>query len=150
MVEENLLQNELLVDLEAINHLKEIALWAKFLSVAGFAGSGIMAFIGMFAGTFLSQISDRFQSGGNTGLVAGVVMVLYVILGIILFVMFLYLYKFAVRMQHALKLNDQENLNYAFYNLKIYYRFAGILTIIYMVFLFLALLGMMIMLLATH
>lgn len=150
MLEENLLQNEMLVDIEAINHLKEIALWAKFLSIAGFAGSGIMAFIGMFAGTLISQFSPRLQSGGNTELVAGAIMVLYVILGIILFIMFLYLYKFAIKMQLALKLNDQENLNYAFYNLKIYYRFAGILTIIYMVFLFLALLGMMVMLVAAH
>lgn len=150
MPEDSLLQNELLVDSELINHLKEIALWAKFLSIAGFAGSGLMALIGVFAGTKLSQLTNKLQTVQDKQIAGALIMVVYVILGVILLLMFLYLYKFAIKMQVALKVSDQQNFNDSFYNLKIYYRFAGILTIIYMIFLFLALLGAMVMLFVFH
>lgn len=150
MSQDNLLQNELLVDADTISHLKEIALWAKFLSVAGFAGSGLMGLIGVFAGTKLSQLTNSLQSVHDTRVAGSLIIILYVVLGVILLLMFLYLYKFALKMQLALKVTDQENFNESFYNLKIYYRFAGVLTIIYMVFLFLALLGTMVMLFALH
>ena len=44
-------------------------------------------------------------------------------------------------MKVALITNDQESLNLSFQNLKVYYRFAGIITIIYLVILLLALLS---------
>ena len=51
----NFLSNELTVDAAAQNHLKETAMWAKFLGIAGFVMSAIILLIAIFAGTFSQQ-----------------------------------------------------------------------------------------------
>jgi len=55
--EESLLQNELFVDSTAQQHLKETAIWAKFLAVVGFIGSILVALVGIFAGTILGKFT---------------------------------------------------------------------------------------------
>ena len=80
----------------------------------------------------------------------GFIMVFYVIIAAVLFAMSLFLYKFGAKMQVALKTSDQDNLNLSLLNLKIYYRFAGIITIIYLGFLFLAVIGVAIAAMASH
>jgi len=64
--------------------------------------------------------------------------------------MCLFLYKFAAKMQLALKDNDQECLNLSFQHLKIHYRFAGVITIIYMALLLLTIIVVFIAALAMH
>ena len=46
--DESLLQNELVIDNVAQVHLKETAMWAKFLGIAGFIGSGFYCTGGNF------------------------------------------------------------------------------------------------------
>jgi Family of unknown function (DUF5362) len=53
--------------------------------------------------------------------------------------MSLFLFRFASKMKAALYNTDQESLNASFMNLKVLYRFMGIITIIYLVFIVLAL-----------
>ncbi len=152
LAEESLLQNELFVDSTAQQHLKETAIWAKFLAVIGFIGSILVALVGIFAGTILGKFTKALQrtNSSDNFLAGGFIAIIYIFIAAVLFIMCLFLYKFAAKMQLALKDNDQNSLNLSFQNLKIHYRFAGIITIIYMVFLFLAFIGVFIAVFAMH
>ncbi len=140
--ENNLLENELLIDSVSQVHLKETAMWAKFLAIAGFIISIIIAIGAVFAGTMFNKLTTGMPGGSKVGLMTGgVIMVMYLLIAAVAFFMSLFLFRFGVKMKVALITNDQESLNLSFQNLKVYYRFAGIITIIYLVILLLALLG---------
>jgi hypothetical protein len=139
--ENNLLENELFIDNVAQVHLKETAMWAKFLAVAGFVISALIAIGAIFAGTMFNKLTAGMPGGQGAGMMTGgVIMVMYLLIAAVAFFMALFLFRFGVKMKASLITSDQETLNLSFQNLKIYYRFAGIITIICMVFILLALL----------
>ena len=149
--ENNLLENELLIDSVSQVHLKETAMWAKFLAIAGFIISIIIAIGAVFAGTMFNKLTAGMPGGNKGGVMTGgVIMVMYLLIAAVAFFMSLFLFRFGVKMKVALIINDQESLNLSFQNLKVYYRFAGIITIIYLVILLLALLGGLIAATITH
>ena len=152
LTEESLLQNELFIDSTAQQHLKETAMWAKFLAVVGFIGSILVALVGIFAGTLLGKFTKGLQhtNSSDSFLAGGFIAIIYIFIGGVLFIMWLFLYKFAAKMQLALKDNDQDSLNLSFQHLKIHYRISGVITIIYMAFLFLAIIGVFIAALTMH
>ena len=123
------------IDANSRTHLSEAARWAKFLSIVGFVLCGLIAIVGIFAGSILSSMSSTFDGGyGNSpmgmrgmGAMAGV---LYVAIALLYFFPCLFLYRFATKMKAALASNDQQTLNTSFQNLKVMFRFVGILTII--------------------
>lgn len=140
-IENNLLENELLIDTVSLVHLKETAMWAKFLAIAGFIISILITIGAVFAGTMFNKLTAGMPGGSKVGLMTGgVIMVMYLLIAAVAFFMSLFLFRFGVKMKVALITNDQESLNLSFQNLKVYYRFAGIITIIYFVILLLALL----------
>jgi hypothetical protein len=98
---QNLLQDDLLIDNEGQIHLKETAMWAKFLGIAGFLGSGILALAAVFAGTFIGKISRGLQGRGDAAMAGGMVMIFYLVVAAIIFFMSLYLYRFSTKMQVA-------------------------------------------------
>ena len=149
--ENNLLENELLIDSVSQVHLKETAMWAKFLAIAGFIISILIAIGAVFAGTMFNKLTAGMPGGNKGGVMTGgVIMVMYLLIAAVAFFMSLFLFRFGVKMKVALIINDQESLNLSFQNLKVYYRFAGIITIIYLVILLLALLGGLIAATITH
>ena len=140
--EHNLLENELLIDNISQTHLKETAMWTKFLAITGFVLGILIAVGAVFIGTMFNKLSGGLPGGKEMGTMAGgMIMVVYLFVAAIAFFMSFFLFKFSVKMQTALKANDQETLNLSFQNLKNYYRFAGIITILYLVILLLALIG---------
>lgn len=142
--EHHLLENELLIDTITHSHLKETAMWAKFLAIAGFVMSILIAVAAIFAGTMFNKLAAGLPGGrgSGTGMMAGgMIMIVYLVIAVVAFFMALFLFRFGVKMQAALKVNDQETFNLSFQNLKMYYRFAGIITIIYLAILLLALIG---------
>ena len=109
--------------------LRETAKWAKFLSIVGFVGIGLMVLLAVF-GEYLSlnaANSNTFTFETDGG-IAGMVVVL--ILAIIYFFPVYYLYKFANNMKAALQSEEEDQLTDAFEMLKSHYKFMGILTII--------------------
>lgn len=147
--EQHLLENELLIDSVTHTHLKETAMWAKFLAIAGFVMSILIIFAAIFAGTMFNKLAPGLPAGGAM-MAGGMVMIVYLIIAAVSFFMALFLFKFGVKMQTALKVSDQETLNLAFQNLKMYYRFAGIITIIYLIILLLALVIGIVAAMFTH
>jgi small-conductance mechanosensitive channel len=140
-IEYNLLENELLIDTISQNHLKETAMWTKFLAITGFFLSALIA-IGAFVIANMFNKLTALPGGKPIGAMAGgMITIIYLFVAAIAFFMSFFLFKFSVKMQTALKANDQETLNVSFLNLKNHYRFAGIITILYLVILLLALIG---------
>ncbi|CAN5319771.1 hypothetical protein BH11BAC5_BH11BAC5_11720 [soil metagenome] len=139
--EHNLLENELLIDNISQSHLKETAMWTKFLAITGFFLSVVIAIGAIVIGNMFNKLSTLPGGKPMGEMAGGMITVIYLFVAAIAFFMSFFLFKFSVKMQMALKANDQETLNVSFLNLKNYYRFAGIVTILYLVILLLALIG---------
>jgi len=123
------------IDTSSREHLSEAAKWAKFLAIVGFVMSGLIAVIGIFAGSLFNLMTRRYSEGyGDTSAITGglavFMSILYVGIAVLVFLPYLFLYRFATRMRTALSTNDQQTLNNSFQNLKIMFRYVGIMTII--------------------
>ena len=136
---------EMSLDQTGRAHLTEAAKWAKFLSIMGFIGCGLIVLIGVFFGSLFNTLSgelnrnspygDMPTSGGFGAFAA----IMYIVIALIYFFPCLFLFRFATKMKTALAANDQETLNNSFQNLKATFRFIGILTLIGLCFWVLAL-----------
>lgn len=126
---------ELHIDPIGKGHLSEAAKWANFLAILGFIFIGLFVVMAIFGGTYLATMFGKYNrydndfSGAQSG-VAVVVIVYYVVVALLAFFAYLFLYRFAVNMKMALRANNQDLLNRSFQNLKIMYRYVGILAII--------------------
>jgi Family of unknown function (DUF5362) len=133
------------VDQTGRTHLAEAAKWAKFLSIMGFIGCGLIVLIGVFFGSFFSMFSGKLNQASPygdmpaSGGFGAAMAIMYVIIALIYFFPCLFLFRFATKMKTALASNDQETLNTSFQNLKATFRFIGILTLIGLCFWILAL-----------
>jgi hypothetical protein len=138
------------IDQSSRTHLSEAAKWAKFLAIVGFVMCGLIVIIAFFAGSFLAIMSNSYNDGyrspvrltGGTGVV---VTFFYIGIAILFFLPYLFLFRFATRMKTALNTNDQLTLNSSFQNLKIMFRYVGILTIVLLSFYALVILMVIIM-----
>jgi hypothetical protein len=120
---------ELQVDHEVTSHLRETAKWAKFLSIVGFVFIGILLVFVVIMGSVsysysLSPLAAAIPSGGFMQIVLLFAMVaLY-------FFPCLFMFQFANKMLRALRNNDQYTLVASFRQLKLCYKYVGILTLI--------------------
>ena len=138
----DLLNNDLQLTPNGISYLLESSRWGKFLAIMGFIMCGFMAVLAFFIPALFtqvppySQMSSSFSSGFRTGMT-----VVYLLLAVMMFFPCLYLYKFSVKMQTAVKNTSQENLDESLMSLKSMFKFYGILTIIILSFYALAVIG---------
>ncbi|MEP6684289.1 MAG: DUF5362 family protein [Parafilimonas sp.] len=148
-MEDNLLPNTfaLQIDNSNIPYLNEAAKWGKFLAIIGFIFCALLILCGLFAGTFLAasftQVDSELASLGSLG--TGIFTGWLILFALLYFFPSFYLFNFALKMQAAIRNNDQINLNASFKNLKSCFKFWGVLFIIilcfYAVVLILALVG---------
>ena len=120
------------IDHQSSSFLGETARWAKFLSILGFIGCGLLVLVAIFAGTVFSYFG---RLGGGAALATGMgafVSVFYILIALLYFFPCLYLFNFASKMQVAIRSNDQDRLNESLKNLKSHFRFVGILTIVWL------------------
>jgi len=129
------------IDQAGKTHLGEAARWAKFLSVMGFIGCGLVVLIGVFFGSFFTDMTSGFGRSNTYGDVSptkamgtAATAVVYIIMALIYFFPCLFLYRFATKMKTALAADDQETMNASFQNLKATLRFIGVLTLIVVCF----------------
>jgi hypothetical protein len=115
------------------SHLYETARWGKFLAIIGFI---CCAFIVLGGIVFVSSLGTFQRTYGmNEGGVAlsafgpGIV-ILYICIAILYFFPCLFLLRFSNKMKSALVADNQAELTGSFQNLKVLFRYVGILTII--------------------
>jgi uncharacterized membrane protein len=121
---------ELQVDHRGSSFLREIAKWSKFLSIVGFVMIGLMLLAIVFAGSSMATMFSGTAYGAAGSLFGMIYISVVVVIILIYFFPCLYLFKFATKMQVALRNNDQDTLNASFENLKSCFKFMGIFTII--------------------
>ena len=134
-MEQNITPNNfaLQVDNGNIPYLAEAAKWAKFLAILGFIFCALIILMALFAGTFISTIFAQLEPQSSitaTPITGTIVIVYYVLVALLYFFPCLYLFNFASKMQAAIRNNDQVYLNASFKNLKSWFKFIGILTVI--------------------
>ena len=82
---QNYLSNDLTLDAVANAHLKETAMWGKFLGITGMVVSVLFIFFGFFAGAFFSKLSEMPGTGANpfAEMGVGILSGIYIVMGII-------------------------------------------------------------------
>lgn len=122
----DLLTSDFTIDEAIVMHLKETAKWSRFLGITGFIFSALIALTAIFVGNKITETNYVLRNLG------AVVTIIYLIVSIIGFFISLYLFRFGSNMKVAIQNTDQEKLNTAFLNLKLYYRMMGIICVIYL------------------
>ena len=132
-------QNQLFglsIDPTAKAHLSETAKWARFLAIVGMVFMSLVVLAIVLFAVFFSTMSNSIDqsSGGasvffSSGLGIGLAFFYIILLGI-WFLPLLFLLRFANNMKRALAGDDQQALNRSFQQLKVCYRYIGIITII--------------------
>lgn len=122
--------------------LKQTAVWSKFLAIVGFVMCGVIVIVALF----FTQI---FSMYGTTDTpfpaAAGIfVTIIYLLVGVLYFFPCYYLFNFANKLKGALLHNDQELLRESLRNQKSCYKFFGIMTLVFLCFYGIALIGVMV------
>ena len=113
-----------------LGYLNESAKWSRFLGIIGFLSCalvGIVAIGMLFISTPLS--AEVFGGMGPVAIGLG-----YFAIAILMFFPALFMYRFGVRTLKALRMGSEEALTKGLENLKSWFRYYGILTIIGLVF----------------
>jgi hypothetical protein len=129
-MEDNSTLFSLSIDPVTKDNLSETAKWARFMAIVGFVFLGIMVLSGLMVSLTMSRFETLNGNGGLMGAAGSSVAVIYLIFAAIAFFPLLFTFRFASHMQGALNSNDQARLNASFQNLKVCFRYLGIITII--------------------
>lgn len=120
-------------------HLNETAKWARFLAILGMVVLALGLVVGLMGATVFTtflgvQMGNDYAAGGSAINTATITLVVTtIIITAVVFFPLLYLLRFANAMKRAIAANDQNKLNLSFQNLKIYFRYLGIVAIIFLV-----------------
>jgi len=117
-------------------HLSEAAKWGRFLAIVGFVVCVLIVLGGLYFAFTISSMESKFadfpgyrSSAYSSGLGVGMAVV-YILIAIVYFFPCLFLFRFSNSMKIALAGNDQGQLTESFKNLKVMFRYVGIITII--------------------
>ena len=124
------------IDTVAKEHLSETAKWARFLAIVGFVALVLITGLGIYASIVLNRFETMYGNesrgiGSALGLGAAIT---YLVVFLIYIFPIVFMFRFAGKMRQALDSHDQEALNISFQNLKVCFRYLGIVTIIGIVF----------------
>lgn len=124
---------DLQLDAAGKTHLKEAARWARFLAIAGIVSLALIVVITLIAVSMAKPEPETASSHAyDLGYTIGSVLTALLI-GALYFFPFLFLLRFANKMHTALDTGDITALNESFRNLKITFRYLGVLTLIFLV-----------------
>jgi len=123
------------------SYVYETAKWTKFLSVVGFVFSALTAITAFGASAFLTSLAT--VSPGNPLLKMGsaAITILYLLIALIQFYPSFLLFKFSTSATQAILYADEASLSIAMSKLKSFFKFWGILTMIFIGFYIMVLLS---------
>lgn len=126
------------IDETAQSHFVSIAKWNRFMAIVGIVGSVLSILLIIFGGSYLFANFSTLGGGAQMqpyaqGTFAGAMIFYILLVGVFLVPCFFRL-KFANKMLKALATSDQEMLNESLRQFKIYSKYWGILTIIFIGF----------------
>ena len=126
-METNLENKKIEIEHETLKNLNTIRKWAMFLAIIGFISLGLVALIGIIAGTFLSAFNT-----GATGhtIPESIIFVLLIVMATLYFFPIHFLFRFSKHTAKAVSTFDKVELLKAFKNLKACFVFLGIFIIV--------------------
>jgi hypothetical protein len=138
---ENIQENRKIeIGQESLGYLDTTRKWSMFLAILGFISLGIMLLIGLLAGSFLTAFTSRMsgmqgmegmEGAKAAGGVATVfIFIILLIFAVIYFFPLLYLFRFSSHTKKAVANLDANEMQLGFKNLKSFWKYLGILTII--------------------
>lgn len=107
-------------------YLWETAVWAKFLAIVGFVIIGLFVLGSFWVGNLINSISNDYEFPKSISTI------FYLIFAILYFIPSLLLFNFSIKTRKALKEDDQISINEGFSNLRSFFKYVGILTIIFL------------------
>lgn len=119
--------NKIEIGKETLKSLNTTRRWAMFLAIIGFISLGLVALMGVLAGTFLSAFNTT-ESGHS--IPEAVIFLLLLIMAALYFFPLHFLFRFSKHTAKAVATNDKLELHKAFLNLKAYFVFLGVLIIV--------------------
>lgn len=135
------LSPSLSIDEQVREHITGTAKWAKFLAIVGFIITALMVIAAFSMGAVMSMMPQQtgMMKVGGAGFT-----IIYLIIALLYFIPCLYLFQFATRTEKALRSDLQETLVSSLSSLRRFFKFVGILTLIYLIIAALAMVAMMI------
>lgn len=117
----------------SIEYLREVAKWARFLSIVGLIGIGLSVIAYIFLGVTLSAaplaLDDNNAAKGMAG-VTGLMFIPGVIIMLIYILPIWWLYQFSTKLGEAINFKNSQVLETSFQFLKKHYKFIGILVVV--------------------
>lgn len=113
----------------SIEYLNEIRKWTMFFAILGFIVILLMIVGGMAAGTFMSMAGVPYSGSLGVGFA-----IIYLIAGLLMFFPMLYLFRFSNKTKKAINEKDSVTMEEGFLNLKRYFRYTGIVAIVFISF----------------
>jgi hypothetical protein len=135
MENSDLLSNDLQVSHPVQSYLLETAKWAKFLSILGFIGCGVMIIFAFIFPAIMSLVPTPAGPGAQAmSTMKGLFTVIYLVLAILFFFPCLFLYRFSIKVPSSLRVINQEQFEESLMNLKSTFKFYGIVCIVILSF----------------
>lgn len=117
---------------EGKNYLQETSKWAKFIAIVYFVFIGLLALMMLFAGSFMTMMGAEMP--GANGAAMGMAMFFYFLfIGAFIFFPALYLYKFSNHTKRALASESTAEFTEGLKNMKSYWKFMGIIMLVFIV-----------------
>jgi MFS family permease len=126
------------IEQESLNYLNTTRKWTMFLAILGFIFLGLMIIGGLFAGVFLSAFKT---ADIPVGFPEWLIFVIILIFALLYFFPVLYLFRFSKHTSNAVHSLDKVELRKAFKNLKSFYVYVGVFTIVILVLYFVVIVG---------
>ena len=125
---------DLHLDQQSVNYLNETVRWSRLLAIVGFINCGLLAVFGLFFGSMMTRMMSGMSGpdAGFTGFGGAFLSFFLILMALILFFPAYYLFSFSSKMRRALRNNDQMVLTDSLKNLKSFFKFYGILVIIFL------------------
>ncbi|MET1054314.1 MAG: DUF5362 family protein [Pedobacter sp.] len=116
------------------SYLYETAKWTKFLSIVGFVFAGMTAIGAFGAGAVLDTVSSVTPNSPLMKIGAAGLTIMYLLIALFIFYPSYLLFKFSAATNQAVLFADQPSLSVAMGKMKSYFKFYGIVTIIFIAF----------------
>jgi len=119
-----------------LRYLKEASPWLKFLGILGFISCGFMALWALFyiivAITATTLMSSLAPMMGLAALPFWLIVPIYIAAAVLFFFPSYFLFNFGTKIRKFIVSNSDEDLELALKNNKSYWKFCGIITIVYL------------------
>jgi len=121
---------ELKVDQSASRSLSDAARWARFLSIVGFVGMGLLVLCLLLLRTVISdtltQFAPKMAIGDSYGFVVAIVVIMVAIVVALMYLLF----RGATLIKRGIETKNQETFNNGLSSLKIYFAIYGVFAIV--------------------